>query len=84
MHFGMKGCVKSYPKYGFVMDEKMQLQRLRHLIIIISSLEKKEDFGLRPCWVKFVRLEHELSGVPCVPHFYFLRRHSLPFFFRGT
>lgn len=34
-------CVKSYPKYGFVMDEKMQLQRLRHLIIIISSLEKK-------------------------------------------
>ena len=53
MHFGTKGCVKSYPKYGFVMDEKMQLQRLRHLIIIISSLEKKEDFGLRPCWVKF-------------------------------
>lgn len=42
MHFWHERlCVKSYPKYGFVMDEKMQLQRLRHLIIIISSLGKK-------------------------------------------
>lgn len=38
----------------FVMAEKMQLQRLRHLIIILFKDRKKAVFGLR---MKCVRLE---------------------------